>query len=40
LLAVLPAGQALLTTATGPPPGAHPEVVVRVKDGTLRSFGD
>jgi DNA replication and repair protein RecF len=37
LLAVLPVGQAVLTTTAGPPPGTHPEVVVRVDDGTLRS---
>ncbi len=37
LLDVLPPGQAILTTASGPPPGARPEVVVGVEGGTLRS---
>ena len=35
LLRALPAGQALLTTAVGLPPGATPELVVRVRDGRL-----
>jgi DNA replication and repair protein RecF len=35
LLDALPAGQALLTTAAGLPPGATPELVVRVEDGKL-----
>jgi DNA replication and repair protein RecF len=35
LLAALPAGQALLTTADVLPPGAVPDVVVRVVDGKL-----
>jgi DNA replication and repair protein RecF len=35
LVALLPAGQALLTTAGGIPAGAHPEEVVRVAGGTL-----
>ena len=35
LLACLPSGQAILTTATGPPPEAHPEVSLRVEDGKL-----
>jgi len=35
LLAHVPPGQVLLTTAGGLPVGAHPELVVRVSDGTL-----
>ncbi|MCU4187100.1 DNA replication/repair protein RecF [Acidiferrimicrobium sp. IK] len=35
LLAALPAGQALLTTAGGLPPGARPAVTVRVEGGKL-----
>jgi DNA replication and repair protein RecF len=35
LLDRLPAGQALLTTASGLPPGATPAVTARVADGTL-----
>ena len=35
LLRALPAGQALLTTAVGLPPGATPELVVRVREGRL-----
>lgn len=35
LLSALPPGQALLTTAGGLPPGAVPDVVVRVEDGKL-----
>jgi hypothetical protein len=31
----LPEGQALLTTATGQPPGTRPELVVRVSDAHL-----
>src|SRR5438874_1294527 len=37
LVAHLPAGQALLTTAGGVPPGDHPELVVHVRDGRLCS---
>jgi DNA replication and repair protein RecF len=37
LLAGLPEGQALLTTASGLPPGAHPAVTARVADGKLVS---
>jgi DNA replication and repair protein RecF len=35
LVRALPAGQALLTTAVGLPPGATPELVVRVREGRL-----
>lgn len=35
LLAGLPDGQAILTTASGVPPGAKPEVSLRVADGAL-----
>jgi DNA replication and repair protein RecF len=35
LLRALPAGQALLTTAVGLPPGATPELVVGVREGRL-----
>jgi DNA replication and repair protein RecF len=35
LLRALPEGQALLTTAVGLPPGATPELVVRVREGRL-----
>jgi DNA replication and repair protein RecF len=35
LLACLPSGQAILTTAGAIPPGAHPDVVVRVDGGKL-----
>jgi DNA replication and repair protein RecF len=35
LLGALPSGQALLTTAMGLPPGAMPELVVRVREGRL-----
>jgi DNA replication and repair protein RecF len=36
LLANLPAGQTLLTTATTLPPEAHPDVVLRLVDGEIR----
>jgi DNA replication and repair protein RecF len=35
LVEALPPGQALLTTASGVPPGAHPEMTVRVESGML-----
>jgi len=35
LVRALPEGQALLTTAVGLPPGAMPELVVRVREGRL-----
>jgi recombinational DNA repair ATPase RecF len=35
LVRALPAGQALLTTAVGLPPGTSPELVVRVREGRL-----
>jgi DNA replication and repair protein RecF len=35
LLRALPEGQALLTTAVGLPPGATPDLVVRVREGRL-----
>jgi DNA replication and repair protein RecF len=35
LVRALPGGQALLTTAVGLPPGATPELVVRVREGRL-----
>lgn len=35
LLALLPAGQAVLTTTEGPPPGAAPSLVVRVDGGRV-----
>jgi DNA replication and repair protein RecF len=35
LVRALPEGQALLTTAVGLPPGASPELVVRVREGRL-----
>jgi DNA replication and repair protein RecF len=37
LLEILPVGQALLTTASAPPPEAKPELVVTIERGTLRS---
>jgi DNA replication and repair protein RecF len=41
LLRALPEGQALLTTAVGLPPGAAPELVVRVREGRfLTAAGD
>ncbi|HLI24051.1 MAG TPA: DNA replication and repair protein RecF [Acidimicrobiales bacterium] len=39
LVALLPAGQALLTTAGGVPAGTHPEQVVRVAGGTIVAGG-
>jgi len=36
LLAHLPVGQVLMTTAGPPPPGAHPDTVVHVSAGTVR----
>ncbi len=36
LLAHLPAGQTLLSSATGLPPGATPEQTYRIEDGTIR----
>lgn len=36
LLAHLPAGQTLLSSATGLPPGATPERTYRIEDGTIR----
>jgi DNA replication and repair protein RecF len=35
LLADLPSGQTLLTTASGLPQGAHPELVLQVRDGSV-----
>jgi DNA replication and repair protein RecF len=35
LLAHLPAGQTLLTTASGLPPGADPQVVMRLAGGAI-----
>ena len=35
LLAHLPAGQTLLTSASGLPPGAHPDLVLRVAGGSV-----
>jgi DNA replication and repair protein RecF len=35
LVAHLPSGQALLTTASGVPAGAHPQLVVHVEDGRV-----
>jgi DNA replication and repair protein RecF len=37
LLAHLPAGQTLLSSASGLPPGADPELVLRVEGGTVRA---
>ena len=37
LLEHLPAGQTVLTTAGGLPPGAHPELILRVADGGVRA---
>jgi DNA replication and repair protein RecF len=37
LLANLPPGQVLLTTAGVLPPGAHPDVVLQIVDGTIKS---
>jgi DNA replication and repair protein RecF len=37
LLAHLPEGQTLLTTAGGLPPGARPELVFEIADGTVRA---
>jgi DNA replication and repair protein RecF len=39
LLANLPAGQTLLTSASGLPPKASPELVLEVRDGTIRPAG-
>ena len=36
LLAHLPVGQTLLSSATGLPPGANPEQIFRIEDGTIR----
>jgi DNA replication and repair protein RecF len=36
LLAHLPVGQTLLSSATGLPPGAQPEQIFRIEDGTVR----
>lgn len=36
LLAHLPPGQTLLSSATGLPPGAHPEQILRIEDGSIR----
>jgi DNA replication and repair protein RecF len=35
LVGSLPAGQAVLTTAGRPPEGVRPEIVVRIKDGSI-----
>ena len=37
LLAHLPAGQTLLTTASGLPPGAEPELVLHLAGGEIRA---
>ena len=37
LLAHLPPGQTLLSSAIGLPPGAHPEQILRIEDGTIRT---
>ena len=39
LLANLPAGQTVLTSASGLPPGAEPELVLEVADGTVSPAG-
>jgi DNA replication and repair protein RecF len=36
LLAHLPVGQTLLSSATGLPPGANPEQILRIEDGSIR----
>ena len=40
LLAHLPTGQTLLSSATGLPPGTRPELVLRVRDGQLTAASD
>jgi DNA replication and repair protein RecF len=35
LVAHLPAGQTVLSSASGLPPGAHPDLVLRVADGAV-----
>jgi DNA replication and repair protein RecF len=40
LVANLPAGQTVLTTAGGVPPDAHPDVVLRLRDGAVMPAGD
>jgi DNA replication and repair protein RecF len=37
LVGMLPAGQAILTSAEGPPPAARPDLVVTVDGGEIRS---
>jgi DNA replication and repair protein RecF len=39
LVANLPAGQTVLTTAGGLPPDAHPDVVLRLRDGAVIAVG-
>ena len=40
LLANLPSGQTLLTTAGNVPPDAHPDIVLRLRDGAVTIAGD
>jgi DNA replication and repair protein RecF len=40
LLASLPPGQTVLTTASGLPPDAHPDVVLRLEGGAVTRVGD
>jgi DNA replication and repair protein RecF len=39
LVANLPSGQTVLTTAGGLPPDAHPDVVLRLRDGAVTAVG-
>jgi recombinational DNA repair ATPase RecF len=40
LVANLPPGQTVLTTAGSLPPDAHPDVVLRLRDGAVTNAGD
>jgi hypothetical protein len=40
LVANLPPGQTVLTTAAGLPPDTHPAVVLRLRDGAITTAGD
>jgi DNA replication and repair protein RecF len=39
LVANLPPGQTVLTTASGVPPDAHPDVVLRLRGGAVTAVG-
>jgi DNA replication and repair protein RecF len=40
LVANLPPGQTVLTTAAGLPPDTHPDVVLRLRNGAITTAGD